>query len=770
MMDLTKNKKGLSLSAIIVSVVIAALVLNSGFLVLTSYNQNRNMVIEQSAERAMVIAKNLASQIDPVRFEEVAISGEMSEYWHVVYDMMRTAAFNSNALFAYILLPEITHELTYFLAAETPLTDFGSFEFGVSSDVEVFGHEILAAMATATAGTTGIVDGGVFGFTISGLAPILTDYGRMVGMVVFASAIDEALAPVSTFVLFISIAALIFTAVVVVIAIAIIRTRVTKPLNALTGLVSKVAQGELSVSESEFKLSNDEIGRLKRNILALSDVVRDMVDDLSSVKTRYVVEGNIHYNIDESKYQNAFKEMVVSVNELTTAMTADISGIFDTVNKIGNGDFDTHIDFDGWAGGWVFVPQALSTLATGLKAVSTEVNAMIDAVAVKGDLSFTIDETKYKGDWGEIMTGLNSIAKAVDDPIKVVDFCLNEMKEGNFDLVKIDEKLTALGWEIDPQNFKGVFKEMAEYLNSTMEVVDSYISEISKTLAMIADGNLTTEITRWYVGDFYEVKESINSISSTLHKTMSGISNAADQVLAGANQISSNAGDLASGAQEQSSSVQELNASIEMISQQTRRNADNAITANHLSNNSTETAKEGSNAMKQMVEAMNQIKESSNNISQIVKTVQDIAFQTNLLALNASVEAARAGEHGKGFAVVADEVRTLAGRSQVAATETTELITDSISRVDSGSLIAETTAESLSAIVESAGEVLEVISSISAASKEQAEAIEQISGGIVQISNVTQTNTAVSEETAAASEELNAQAETLRQLVSYFKL
>jgi len=531
-----------------------------------------------------------------------------------------------------------------------------------------------------------------------------------------------------------------------------IANMISKPINNVVTSLEEIAKGKLNVN---LKVdSTDEVGMLNKAALDLVTTLQSLMDEMEYMASEQA-KGQLDVFIDERKFENSFADVAIRVNEMIKTELKLQRIMVDVFSKIADGEFDTH--FDKLPGQLIFVNEAVEAMRTNIKRVSAAISSVIVAAADDGDLAFKVDTAGFHDGWLDIMNGLNHICEEIDRPVVEVRDVMSRLMVGDF-----NKKVTG--------NYNGDFKAIAEAVNGTIDALNGYISEMSGTLSALASGDLTRTITRDYAGDFSEIKRSINHISETFYKTVSEITAATDQVLSGAKQISQSAMDLANGAQSQASSVEELNASVDLINQQTRTNAESAELASDLSTKSTASAQEGNEAMKQMLDAMGGIRESSNSISRIIKTITDIAFQTNLLSLNASVEAARAGEHGRGFAVVADEVRVLATRSQDAATETTDLIQGSVSRVDTGSTIANSTAVSLDAIVSSANEIGGVISKISEASREQADAIDQISIGLQQISNVVQSNSAVSEETAAAAEELNSQAEILQQLVSYFRL
>lgn len=286
----------------------------------------------------------------------------------------------------------------------------------------------------------------------------------------------------------------------------------------------------------------------------------------------------------------------------------------------------------------------------------------------------------------------------------------------------------------------------------------------------IAAGDLTVSIRIENNDEFGHLADAFDRMSQNVNAAMSNINAASEQVAAGSKNVSESSISLSQGATEQASSVEELSSSLEEVSAQTKLNAQSANKANELTSKAQSEASVGNDYMKEMLESMKEINTSSTGISKIIKVIDEIAFQTNILALNAAVEAARAGQHGKGFAVVAEEVRNLAARSAKAAKETTDMIEGSIGKVNDGTKIANETAQALNKIVETVTEVAELVEKIAGASTEQSIALEQINQGVIQVSDVVQSNSATAEESAAASEELSAQAELLKETVAQFRL
>ncbi len=558
--------------------------------------------------------------------------------------------------------------------------------------------------------------------------------------------VDEANQSTISIIVFAALAFLLSILVTILLAAIM-----TKPMNDLISVMNNVKNGNLNVN---VKTGNkDEVGHLTNSAAELIQVFKTLINDLGHMSKDHEL-GETDTYLSPEKYSGQYSQVATNVNKMVNDHISVNKNAIATVSNIVHGDFDATME--KLPGKKQFVNEALDELRAKIKSISSEVDFMI-VNSINGNLNARIDVTKHSGDWQKLMSGLNDVMNAFASPMKEVQTVMSNLSNGDF-----GKNVTG--------EYNGDFKAIKDSVNATVASMNLYISNVAETLNKVSDGALNQQITQNYVGDFVKIKNSINTIIARLNQTMTEITSSSDQVLMGAKQISRSSLELAEGATEQASSIEELTVSIETISEQARTNSDNADKANIISISSTQNAKVGNDEMKQMLHAMSGIKNSSNSISKIIKVIEDIAFQTNLLALNASVEAARAGQHGKGFAVVAEEVRNLAARSQKAAQETTDLIEDSIVKVDDGTKIANETAISLQKIVENANEVSQIISQISNASHSQMEAISIISSGVSQISRVVQSNSATSEQSAAAAQELNSQAEILKEMVGYFKL
>ena len=120
--------------------------------------------------------------------------------------------------------------------------------------------------------------------------------------------------------------------------------------------------------------------------------------------------------------------------------------------------------------------------------------------------------------------------------------------------------------------------------------------------------------------------------------------------------------------------------------------------------------------------------------------------------------------------MVAGEVRSLAQRSGTAAKEIKSLIDVSTQQVGAGVDTIGRAGRSLDQIVTRVLDISNLVVAISAATREQSSALQQVNNTVTEMDQTTQQNTAMVEESTAASHALAKDADRLAKLMERFNV
>ena len=313
------------------------------------------------------------------------------------------------------------------------------------------------------------------------------------------------------------------------------------------------------------------------------------------------------------------------------------------------------------------------------------------------------------------------IARSVIHPLSRLTAAINEIAVGNLDVFipEVDRKdeLGDLG--------RGLYKAKQE-----MRAAEQYRSEQEeyRLRVMQEQRAQTLSLADQFEGEVGSIGRSIASAASELAATSNEVQGLSGKAAASSSRVQSDAEQASQSIELVSQAASELNNAIAEVTRKVSESADLAKTA----------SVRASDAAGQVSE----LNESSELIREVIKVISDIAEQTNLLALNATIEAARAGDAGKGFAVVASEVKSLANQTAQATDEIATQITEMLDKIS-------TSTAAVQEIVGSVDETSETMVSITSAAEEQSAATQDIAG---QVENAAELLRSVAESAIGAAE------------------
>lgn len=302
----------------------------------------------------------------------------------------------------------------------------------------------------------------------------------------------------------------LLVAVIMAIGIAWKMTRsITTPLKQALSMSQQIADGEF-VTQT-VPLSNDETGKLLREMHRMQSTIQRIVDSLNAMSAQHRA-GMIDYRIQSQDFHGAYQQLTTGINQMVEEHILAQTKSLQVVTAFGQGDFNQPLEtFPGQRG---YINQSIEQVRMNFKLLMEDVHTLSQA-AEQGQLNIRVDVSRHQGEFKQIVAGFNQTLDAVVTPLQTTARYLDQMAAGNIP-TQIEE------------HFVGDFNLVQTSLQHCTGAIHQLISDVDHLASAAQQGQLNTRVNiEAHAGDFRKI---IHGINQTLDAVVSPLHVAADCV------------------------------------------------------------------------------------------------------------------------------------------------------------------------------------------------------------------------------------------------
>ena len=235
-----------------------------------------------------------------------------------------------------------------------------------------------------------------------------------------------------------------------------------RPINVSAEYIDRISKGDLPPKITD--IYKGDFNEIKNNLNMLIDVVQMRNTDINML-IQGAMDGKLDARADSLKYPGENGRMIKGINDMLDAYIAPINVSAEYIDRISKGDLPPRI-IEEYRGDFNEIKNNLNALIDVVHMRNEDIKKLIEA-AIEGKLDLRADHTRYPGENGRMIKGINDMLDAYIGPINVSAEYIDRISKGD-----LPPRIT--------EEYHGDFNEIKNNLNALIDVVHMRNEDIKK--------------------------------------------------------------------------------------------------------------------------------------------------------------------------------------------------------------------------------------------------------------------------------------------------